>query len=357
MGEAGNGVKVGMKAGNKKVLLKNYVSGYVEESDMEIVTNDTVYLKLPQGYSNALLLKNLYLSCDPYMRNLMSKLDEPSYIDNFLPGSVIRGFGVSRVLDSGHSDFKAGDYVWGVTGWEEYTLITDTQSLFKIPIFTADIPLSYYTGLLGMPGFTAYVGFYEVCSPKKGEYVFISAASGAVGQLVGQFAKLMGCYVVGTAGSDEKVELLKTKFGFDDAFNYKKEKDLGVALKRCFPEGIDIYFENVGGAMLDAVLKNMRNNGRISVCGMISQYNLEKPEGIYNLMNLITKRIMMKGFVVMDYVHLYPKFLEMVIKYIKGGEITYLEDKAEGIENAPAALVGLFRGRNVGKQLVVVAHD
>ncbi|KAJ0972966.1 hypothetical protein J5N97_020925 [Dioscorea zingiberensis] len=342
--------------GNKKVLLKKYVSGYVEESDMEIVTNDTVYLKLPQG-SKALLLKNLYLSCDPYMRNLMSKLDEPSYIDNFLPGSVIRGFGVSRVLDSGHSDFKAGDYVWGVTGWEEYTLITDTQSLFKIPIFTADVPLSYYTGLLGMPGFTAYVGFYELCSPKKGEFVFISAASGAVGQLVGQFAKLTGCHVAGSAGSDEKVELLKTKFGFDDAFNYKKEKDLGVALKRCFPEGIDIYFDNVGGAMLDAVLKNMRDNGRVSVSGMISQYNLEKPEGIYNLMNLISKSIMMKGFHVMDYVHLYPKFQEMAIEYIKSGEIIYLEDKAEGIENAPAALVGLFRGLNVGKQLVVVAHE
>ncbi|KAJ0972975.1 hypothetical protein J5N97_020934 [Dioscorea zingiberensis] len=339
---------------NKKVLLKKYVTGFVEETDMEVVTNDNVRLEVPHG-SKGVLVKNLYLSCDPYMRGLMSKLNEPTYIETFEPGSVIRGFGVSRVLESEHPDFKAGEYVWGITGWEEYSLITDTKRLFKVP-FT-DVPLSYFTGLLGMPGFTAYVGFYEICSPKKGEYVFISAASGAVGQLVGQFAKLMGCYVVGTAGSDEKVELLKTKFGFDDAFNYKKEKSLGAALKRCFPEGIDIYFENVGGAMLDAALLNMRDNGRISACGMISQYNLEKLEGVHYLVRVITKRLLMKGFNIADHFHLYPKFLEMIMPHIMKGEITYLEDRAEGIENAPAALIGLFKGTNVGKQLVVVAQE
>lgn len=208
-----------------------------------------------------------------------------------------------------------------------------------------------------MPGFTAYVGFYEICSPTKGEHIFISAASGAVGQLVGQFAKLLGCYVVGSAGSDEKVNLLKTKFGFDEAFNYKKEKDLSAALKRYFPEGIDIYFENIGGAMLDAVLVNMRLRARIAVCGMISQYNLDKPEGIHNLIMLIVKRARMEGFLVLDYYHRYPEFVEKTVSYIKEGKITYVEDAAEGLENAPAALVGLFAGRNVGKQLVVVAHE
>ncbi|KAF2298315.1 hypothetical protein GH714_021811 [Hevea brasiliensis] len=208
-----------------------------------------------------------------------------------------------------------------------------------------------------MPGLTAYAGFYEVCAPKEGEYVFISAASGAVGQLVGQFAKLLGCYVVGSAGSPEKVDLLKNKFGFDEAFNYKEEPDLNAALKRYFPDGIDIYFENVGGKMLDAVLLNMRVHGRIAACGMVSQYNLEKPEDVCNLMSIVYKRVSIKGFVVFDYYHLYSKFLEVVLPYIREGKITYVEDIVEGLENASAALVGLFSGQNVGKQVVVVARD
>ncbi|KAL6548710.1 hypothetical protein OROGR_008476 [Orobanche gracilis] len=239
-------------------------------------------------------------------------------------------------MDSSHPNYKKDDLLWGFTGWEEYTLITDLSTSFKIQV--KDVPLSYYTGLLGMAGMTAYAGFFEVSSPEKGETVFISAAAGAVGQLVGQFAKLMGCYVVGSAGSKEKVDLLKNKFGFDDAFNYKEEPDYNAALRRvdllknkfgfddafnykeepdynaalrrvdllknkfgfddafnykeepdynaalrrCFPSGIDIYFENVGGKMLEAVLDNMRLRGRIAVCGMISQYNLEKPEGVHN---------------------------------------------------------------------------
>ncbi|KAL6976107.1 hypothetical protein U1Q18_024900 [Sarracenia purpurea var. burkii] len=203
-----------------------------------------------------------------------------------------------------------------------------------------------------MPGMTAYAGFYEVCSPKKGEYVFISAASGAVGQLVGQFAKILGCYVVGTAGTKEK-----DKLGFDEAFNYKEESDLVAALKRYFPDGIDIYFENVGGKMLDAVLVNMRPHGRIAVCGMISQYNLSQHEGVHNLFNVIAKRIRMEGFVVFDYYHLYQKLLDTILLHIKEGKIVYLEDVVEGLENGPATLVGLFSGRNVGKQVVVVAQE
>ncbi|KAK3445393.1 hypothetical protein EUGRSUZ_A01134 [Eucalyptus grandis] len=208
-----------------------------------------------------------------------------------------------------------------------------------------------------MPGLSAYVGFFELCSPKKGESVYISTAAGGVGQLVGQFAKLLGCYVVGSAGSQEKVELLKNKFGFDEAFNYKEEADLDAALKRYFPEGIDIYFENVGGKMLDAVLLNMKSCGRIAACGMSSQYNLEQHEGIHNLMNLILKQVRMEGFLVSSYYHLYPKFLETVLPHIKQGKITYVEDIVEGLENAPAALVGLFSGHNVGKRVIVVSRE
>ncbi|PKI69769.1 hypothetical protein CRG98_009644 [Punica granatum] len=208
-----------------------------------------------------------------------------------------------------------------------------------------------------MPGLTAYVGFFEICSPKKGETVFISAASGAVGQLVGQFAKLLGCYVVGTAGTKEKVNLLKSKFGFDEAFIYKDEPDLDAAIKRCFPEGIDIYLDNVGGRMLDAVLLNMKIRGRIAACGMISQYNLDQPEGVHNLMKIIQKRIRIEGFLTTDHFHLYPKFLELVLPQIREGNIHYLEDITNGLESGPGALVRLFSGRNIGKQVVAVAHE
>ncbi|CAL5414204.1 unnamed protein product [Camellia sinensis] len=328
---------VGEEVSNKQIILKEYVSGFPKESDMVMKTG-TIRLKLPEDSKNAILVKNLYLSCDPYMRSRMRKSEE-NYVEPFTPGSPITGGGVARVLDSGHPNFKKGDLVWGRTGWEEYSVITKPESVFKIQ--NTDAPHSYYTGIL------------EICSPKQGDYVFISAASGAVGQLVGQFAKLLGCYVVGSAGTKEKVDLLKNKFGFDEAFNYKEEKDLEAALK----SGIDIYFENVGRKMLDAVLVNMRLHGRIAVCGMISQYNLEQPEGVHNLFCLITKRVHMEGFLVFDYYHLYPKFLEMILPRIKEGKITYVEDVAEGLESAPTALIRLFSGRNVSKQVVVVARE
>lgn len=338
---------------NKQIIFKDYVVGFPKESDMEIRTSK-ILLKVPED-STGILLKNLYLSCDPYMRSRMSKHDRPTYVTSFQPGSPITGYGVAKVVDSRHPNFKAGDLVWGMTGWEEYTLTTLTDLFFKIE--HTDVPLSYYTGLLGMAGMTAYVGFYELGSPKKGDRVYVSAASGAVGQLVGQLAKLTGCYVVGSAGSKDKVDLLKNKFGFDEAFNYKEEEDLDAALRRYFPEGIDIYFENVGGKMLEAVLSNMRNNGRIPVCGMISQYNLVQPEGVHNLFNITTKRIRMEGFIVGDYYHLYPKYLEMILPHIREGKISYVEDVAEGLESAPSALIGLYSGRNVGKQLVVIAQE
>lgn len=341
---------------NKGVILKRDVTGFPTEDDMEVVTSG-FSLAVPPGNPTAVLVKNLYLSCDPYMRNRMSKHDDDSatYIEDFVPGEVLAGFAVSKVVASGNPDFKEGDLVWGLAGCEEYSLIAHPEYLFKIS--HPELPLSYYTGVLGMPGLTAYAGFLDVAKPKKGDYVFVSAASGAVGQLVGQLAKISGCYVVGSAGSDEKVNLLKTKFGFDDAFNYKKEQDLNATLKRCFPQGIDIYFENVGGAMLDTVLLNMRIRGQIVACGMISQYNLERPEGIRNLFSIVTKRIRMEGFIVLDYFGTYRKFEEEMAGYIKEGKITCVEDVAEGIENVPAELIGLFSGSNVGKKLVIIAQE
>ncbi|KAF8013544.1 hypothetical protein BT93_I1401 [Corymbia citriodora subsp. variegata] len=330
---------------NKQVIYREEVQLSLKETHMEVRTSSK-RLKADKD-SGTIAVKNLYLACDPYNFHLIK------YSTKL--GSPVPGYGVARVLESGHPNFKKGDLVWGVTGWEEYSLITAPETCFKIE--HADVPLSYYTGLLGMPGMTAYAGFFEVCSPKKGETVFISSAAGAVGQLVGQFAKSLGCYVVGSAGSKDKVDLLKNKFGFDEAFNYKEEQDLDAALKRCFPEGIDIYFDNVGGKMLDAVLLNMKLYGRITVCGMISQYILEQHDGIHNLLNLLLKRVRMEGFVVSDHYHLYPKFLEMVLPQIKEGKIVYAEDIVDGLENGPAALIGVFSGRTVGKQVVAVSRE
>ncbi|CAN6353209.1 unnamed protein product [Urochloa humidicola] len=309
---------------NKRVILKRYVTGFPSEDDMEVVTG-TARLAVPEG-SAAMVIKNLYVSCDPYMRGRMTKHERPSYVPDFVVGEALVNFGVGKVMASGHPDYKVGDLVWGMTGWEEYTLVPKPETFFKIN--HPEFPLSYYTGVLG-----------------------------AVGQLVGQLAKLTGCYVVGSAGSDEKVNLLKTKFGYDEAFNYKKEKDLDAAMRRYFPEGIDIYFENVGGPTLEAVLDNMRIHGRIPVCGMISQYNLEEPEGVRNLFQVVAKRLRMEGFMVFDYFNQYYKFEEEMAGYLKEGKITYVEDIAEGLEKGPAALIGLFTGRNVGKQLVAIARE
>ncbi|CAL0316936.1 unnamed protein product [Lupinus luteus] len=339
---------------NKQVIFKGYIDGVPKETDLEIKVTKTE-LKLPHNGSEAILVKNLYLSCDPYMRGRMRDFHD-SYIPPFVPTQVLEGFGVSKVIDSDHPNFKPGDFISGFTGWEQYSLIKKTEQLRKIKP-DDDIPLSFHVGLLGMPGFTAYAGFYEVCSPRKGEYVFVSAASGAVGQLVGQLAKLHGCYVVGSAGSKEKVEILKNKLGFDEAFNYKEESDLDAALKRYFPQGIDIYFDNVGGDMLDATLLNMNIHGRIAVCGMVSQQNLSTPKGIHNLLNLVTRRIRMQGFLQSDYLHLYPQFLEHVASSYKQGKILYIEDMNEGLESAPAAFTGLFYGKNIGKQVICVTRE
>uniref|UniRef100_A0A0E0BQK0 Enoyl reductase (ER) domain-containing protein n=1 Tax=Oryza glumipatula TaxID=40148 RepID=A0A0E0BQK0_9ORYZ len=339
---------------NKRVILKRYVTGFLSADDMEVVTVEAPPLDVPTG-SKGVVVKNLYVSCDPYMRNRMTRHELPSYILDFVPGEVLENFGVMKVISSGHLDFKAGDLVWGMTGWEEYTVINNPESLFKIN--HPELPLSYYTGILGMPGLTAYAGFFDVPKPKKGEYVFISGASGAVGQVVGQLAKITGCYVVGSAGSDEKVNLLKSKFGFDDAFNYKKEQNLEAALRRCIPGGIDIYYENVGGKMLDAVLPNMRLGGRIVACGMISQYNLEQPEGVRNLYYIVTKRLRMEGFHVFDHYGTYYRFEEEMAGYLKEEKVSYVEDVVEGLDAAPAALIRLFTSRSVGKQLVAVARE
>ncbi|KAK4566288.1 hypothetical protein RGQ29_002505 [Quercus rubra] len=362
------------------------------------VKTSTIKLEIPNG-SKAVLLKNLYLSCDPDMRIRINRAED-SIFTFYTPSSALSGHGVAKVLDSRHPDYKEGNFVWGPAVWEEYSLVEEPNltkihhtdciqcggssfpldiSMFLSSLYVYDTRPCHWSFLKGhhdswstclncYPGITAYAGFYEICSPKKGEYVFVSFASGALGQLVGQFAKLTGCDVVESVGSYEartrhqrcrtRVDLLKNKFWLDEAFNYKEERDLNAALKRSyFPNGIDIYFENVGGKMLDAVLLNMRHHRCIAGCGMTSTYNLDEPERIKNLLFIIYMRIRMEGFSAIEYYHLYPKFLDHVLPYIRESKIVYVEDLAEGLENGVAALLRLFSGCNVGKQVLVVSHE
>ncbi|KAM0859623.1 hypothetical protein ACQ4PT_047058 [Festuca glaucescens] len=344
-----------MTTTNKKVVLRRYVTGYPTAEDMEVVATPGIPLRALRGSTAAVVVKNLYLSCDPWMRGRMTRHDDGDAVpaDDFVLGEALVNYTVGAVVDSTHPEFSAGDLVWGMSAWEEYTLVTKTEGLFKIN--HPELPLSYYTGVLGMTGLTAYVGLFEVGKPKGGESIFVSAAAGAVGQVVGQLAKIAGCYVVGSAGSGEKVNLLKNEMGFDDAFNYKEEKDLDATLRRCLPGGIDIYFDNVGGTTLDAALLRMKPGGRVVICGMISQYNLPEHEGVRNLFCLIPKRIQMEGFAAMDYYHLYGRFEKEMAGFIKEGNMSVIEDVVQGIEKAPDALIGLFSGRIVGKQLVAIA--
>ncbi|CAN1340487.1 2-alkenal reductase (NADP(+)-dependent) [Linum perenne] len=308
---------------NKQVVFKSYITDgrAPTKDDMALTVSKLPDLKAPK-HSGAFLLKNLYLSCDPYMRGRMRPPFPASYIPSFIPGQPIEGFGVSKVVDSDNPDYKPGDLIAGMTGWEEYSLIRKPQQMRKINKNDA-VPLSYNLGLLGMPGFTAYCGLYDLCSPKAGDFVFVSAASGAVGQIVGQLAKLQGCYVVGSAGSTTKVDILKNKMGFDGAFNYKEELDL------------------------DQALKSMVSQNSVSDSGA----------GIRNISSIIPKRIMMQGFLQSDFLHLYPRFLELVTEHYLKGQIVYVEDMDDGLDRAPAALAGLFTGENVGKKVVRVASE
>ncbi|KAK6132539.1 hypothetical protein DH2020_033748 [Rehmannia glutinosa] len=340
---------------NKQIILKNYVQGCPKESDFELKTT-TVSTEIPRG-SKGVLLKNLYLSCDPYICHLMRHDSQSLYIlSAIVPGSVVRGPGVAKVIKSGYGKLKEGDYVWGVTAWEDFSWnFYPEKLLVKIQI-TQDVPLSYYAGILGMSGHAAYVGWNEICCPKQGEIVYVSSGAGGVGHLVGQFAKMMGCYVVGSASTNEKVDLLKTKLGFDDAFNYK-EGDLRSKLNKYFPKGIDIYFDNVGGKMLDEVLLKMNINGRIAVSGMISQYNLKKPQGIHNMFSLIEKRLSLRGFMGPDYINTYPQYVEWAVKKLQEKKLVYVGDVIPGLENVASAFVGVYHGHNIGKRIVVVAED
>ncbi|KAF9903021.1 hypothetical protein EC991_004272 [Linnemannia zychae] len=336
---------------NKSAVFLKYPTEYpVTGEHMEIQSKElTAELK-----ENDVLLRNLYFSLDPYMRGRMR--NAKSYVPGFQIGEAMSGYGISEVIESKNDAYPVGAIVSGLTGWQEYSVIPGASGLRVLPgARESPIPLSAHLGVLGMPGLTAYASLKIIGEPKAGETIFVSAAAGAVGQLVGQMAKKLGLRVVGSAGSDDKVDYLINDLKFDAAFNYKKNGTILENLKKAAPEGIDIYYENVGGETLEAALEVMNLKGRVIACGMISQYNTQQPYGIRNLHHFVSKRITMRGFIVSDFVGESAAFAKDVGSWLVNKEIIYREDIAEGIEASPEAFVGMLKGKNFGKQVVHIA--
>lgn len=319
--------------------------GKIKESDFQWTEEPVAELKDGQ-----VLIRNLYLSLDPANRGWVR--EEGSYMAPIPLGSVMLGGAVGVVEESRNPNFQVGDNVQGLLGWQEYA-ISDGAGLNKLPNNPA-IPLTAYLGLFGHIGLTAYFGLLDIADPKPGETLVVSAAAGAVGSIVGQIGKIKGCRVVGIAGSDEKCKWIVDELGFDAAINYKTENVREALMKAC-PNGIDINFENVGGEIMDAVLGQMNLHGRVSICGLISQYNATQPTpGPYNFVNILTRRLRVEGFIVTDFMHRASEAIPELIKWHMEGKLKYRVDVVEGLKEAPRALNKLFDGSNQGKLIIKI---
>ncbi len=332
---------------NRKITLASRPVGFPRVSDFHLV-----YSPVPSPAAGEVLARSIYLSLDPYLRVRMSDADSsarPVAIGEVMPGGAV-GF----VVESEDPRFRAGDAVEGMLGWQEYA-VAQGRALRKLD--PAHAPISTALGVLGMPGLTAYFGLLDICDPQPGETVVVSGAAAAVGMLAGQIAKLKGCRVVGVAGVDAKLSWLLDELGFDAAFDCQAAGDLDGKLEELCPDGIDVYFDNVGGAISDAVVRRINARARISVCGQISQYNLAEPEvGPRWLGQLIVKQAKVQGFLVSSYAERFPEGLEHLARWLKQGKLKYREDVAQGIEAAPQAFIGMLHGRNQGKQLVQLSE-
>jgi NADPH-dependent curcumin reductase CurA len=331
-----------MGSKSREVHFVSVPKGIPTPESFSIVTRD-----VPEPGASEVLVRNLLMSVDPAMRPRLSTGQSKL-------GAVLEGSALGKVVRSNHAGFAVGQYVLSRRGFREL-FVSDGKDLNLVPDRG---PRSAYLSVLGLTGLTAYGGLLVTGELKEGETVFVSAAAGAVGSAAGQIAKIKNCRVIGSCGSDAKVAYLKDELGFDHAFNYKTS-DIRAELRKGAPEGIDVYFENVGGAHLDAALACMRPLGRIAVCGMISGYNNQgsRSEGVTNLSNMIYNRLCMRGFVVYEFNNMLEQFRNDVLGWIESGKVKYQETILEGIESAPAALIGLFSGINTGKMLVRLAAD
>ena len=335
---------------NRSWKLKRRPEGVISEKDLELVSEE-----VPQITDGQVLAKTIYFSLDPTNRIWMSDIDQ--YMEPVEIGDVMRAGGSLAVVEETKvSHIKVGDIIQGGMhgGWQEYFVVPGEEA--SAISITESIPLTALISVLGFTGPTAYFGFLDIGKPKKGETVVVSAAAGAVGSIVCQIAKIKGCYVVGIAGSDDKCNWLKNDLKVDKVINYKKQPILDKLRETC-PNGIDIYFENVGGKTLDAALTLMNNFGRIPVCGLISMYNDWNEPGPKMFRNILMKRLTVKGFLVSDYLDRYSESLESLSLWMSEGKIQYKVDVVEGIENAPFAVNKLFTGENKGKLIVKVTDE
>ena len=333
---------------NHQWLLAARPEGRVKESDFR--WNEAA---LPALADDEVLVRTVYLSLDPTNRVWMNAAD--SYLPALALGDVMRGGGLGVVEESRHAGFARGDLAQGMLGWQQYAVLHGA-ALVKLPK-GLPIPMTAFLGLLGHIGLTAYFGLLDIGKPQAGETLVVSTAAGAVGSLVGQIGKIKGCRVVGLAGSDEKCRWIKDQLGFDAAINYKTE-NVQQSLERLCPEGIDVYFDNVGGATLEAVLNLINLRARIVACGMITQYNAAKPEpGPANLSVLIMKRARMEGFLCTDYMNRAEEAFTALAGWLMARKLQYRVDVVEGLENAPSALGKLFDGSNTGKLIVQVGPE
>jgi NADPH-dependent curcumin reductase CurA len=331
---------------NRQVTLVARPNGEPKESDFALVEAE-----IEKPAEGEVLARSIWLSLDPYQRGRMS--EARSYAPPVELGAVMAGQAVGEVVESRSPRFGPGDVVLGSFGWQEFA-VAPVHSLRRVDATVA--PISTALHVLGMTGLTAYFGLFEVARPVPGDTVVVSAASGAVGQIVGQLARLAGCRTIGIAGSPEKIDDLVTLYGYDVAINYKDD-DVAAALKRECPGGVDVYFDNVGGDVSAAVYQRLATRARIVICGQIAEYNQIPPHGgPPSLRFLIASRARMEGFLVTDYAHLYAPALARLTHWLIGGRLCYREDVVEGLEQAPRAFIGLLRGENRGKLLIKVAE-
>jgi NADPH-dependent curcumin reductase CurA len=328
---------------NRKFTLAARPVGMPKPSDWKLVEEPVRPLA-----DGELLVKSVYISVDPYMRGRIS--GAKSYAAPVEIGGVMVGGAVGEVLESRNPKFAPGDIVQGEFGWQEYP-ISAGKGVRKVD--PAIAPISTSLGVLGMPGLTAYFGLLDIGQPKPGETVVVSGAAGAVGSLVGQIARIKGCRAVGIAGGDDKVRWIVDELGFDGAFNYKTTKDYGQRLQELCPQGIDVYFDNVGGPITDAVIPLLNTRARLAICGQISQYNAQQREmGPRCLWDLIVKQARAEGFLVFQFADKYAQGIAEMARWIREGKLKYKEDIVEGFENLPRAFIGMLSGENIGKRLV-----
>jgi NADPH-dependent curcumin reductase CurA len=330
---------------NRQFVLASRPAGLPEESNFKLIETP-----IPELKDGEFLARAMYLSVDPYMRGRISQAR--SYAAGVEIGGLMVAGGVARVVESKNEKFAVGDIVDVYMGWQEY-VVSNGRGIRKLDESIA--PVSTALGVLGMTGMTAYFGLLDVCNPKAGETVVVSGAAGAVGSIVGQIAKIKGCRTVGIAGGDDKCEWISRDCGYDATFNYKTTDNYGAKLKELCPNGIDVYFDNVGGAITDAVFMQINTFARMSICGQISQYNNAKPEmGPRLLGMLIVARAKAQGFLVTDYMPRFGEGLAEMSGWLREGKLKYREDIVEGFENLPKAFIGLFHGENTGKRIVKV---